>query len=108
MKTVLFIASIFFAGTLFSQIEAIEFNASFNKANSVDWLEKLTDCSVSAVDIMVNPDLQKKHKIVVVPTILILDDGEEIARFQANIMMKLEATREEVQDKIDETIMSNF
>jgi hypothetical protein len=35
-------------------------------------------------------------------------DGEEVARFQANIMMKLEATREEVQDKIDETIMSNF
>jgi hypothetical protein len=35
-------------------------------------------------------------------------DGEEVARFQANIMMKLEATLKEVQDKIDETIMSNF
>jgi hypothetical protein len=108
MKAVLFIASIFFAGSLFSQIEAIEFNASFNKANSVDWLNDLTDCSTSAIDIMVSPDLQKKYKIVVVPTILILDDGEEIARFQANIMMIMESTKKEVQETIDELLMSNF
>ena len=50
----------------------------------------------------------KKYKIVVVPTILILDDGEEVARFQANIMMTMEATREEVQESIDEIIMSKF
>lgn len=108
MKAVLLIVSLVFGGNLFSQIEAIEFNASFNKANGVDWLEELTDCSVSAVDIMASPDLQKKHKIVVVPTILILDDGEEIARFQANIMMTMEATRKEVQKAIDELLMSDF
>tara|TARA_B110000008_G_scaffold276949_1_gene317251 strand:- start:68 stop:394 length:327 start_codon:yes stop_codon:yes gene_type:complete len=108
MKAALFIASIFFAGNLFSQVEAIEFNASFNKANGVDWLEKLTDCSISTVDIMESPDLQKKHKIVVVPTILILDDGEEIARFQANIMMTMEATKKDVQRAIDELLMSDF
>ena len=86
----------------------IQFNASFNIANSVDWCEELTDCSSSDVDIMKNPDLQKKYKIVVVPTILILNGGEEAARFQANIMMTMEATREEVQETIDEIIMSDF
>tara|TARA_R110002167_G_scaffold281137_1_gene486571 strand:- start:449 stop:799 length:351 start_codon:yes stop_codon:yes gene_type:complete len=86
----------------------IQFNASFNTANSVDWFEKLTDCSTSEVDIMTNTELQNKYKIVVVPTILILDDGEEVARFQANIMMTMEATRKDVQDKIDEIIMSDF
>ena len=86
----------------------IQFNASFNIANSVDWCDKLTDCSSSNVDIMENPDLQKKYKIVVVPTILILNGGEEAARFQANIMMTMEATREEVQETIDEIIMSDF
>ena len=60
------------------------------------------------VDIMTNTDLQKKYKIVVVPTILILDDGEEVARFQANIMMEMETTRKEVQESIDEIIMSKF
>tara|TARA_R110000787_G_scaffold234945_1_gene341767 strand:+ start:345 stop:698 length:354 start_codon:yes stop_codon:yes gene_type:complete len=86
----------------------IQFNASFNIANSVDWCDKLTDCSSSNVDIMENPDLQKKYKIVVVPTILILNGGEEAARFQANIMMTMESTREEVQEAIDEIIMSDF
>ena len=90
------------------EICVIQFNASFNAANSVDWFEKLTDCSTSEVDIMTNTDLQKKYKIVVVPTILILDDGEEVARFQANIMMTMESTREEVQEAIDEIIMSKF
>ena len=90
------------------EICVIQFNASFNAANSVDWFEKLTDCSTSEVDIMTNTDLQKKYKIVVVPTILILDDGEEVARFQANIMMTMESTREEVQESIDEIIMSKF
>ena len=86
----------------------IQFNASFNASNSVDWCGDLTDCSISDVDIMKNTDLQKQYKIVVVPTILILDDGEEVARFQANIMMTMEATREEVQESIDEIIMSKF
>ena len=90
------------------EICVIQFNASFNAANSVDWFEKLTDCSTSEVDIMTNTDLQNKYKIVVVPTILILDDGEEVARFQANIMMTMESTREEVQESIDEIIMSKF
>ena len=90
------------------EICIIQFNASFNIANSVDWLEDLTDCSTSTADIMTNPELQNKYKIVVVPTILILDDGEEVARFQANIMMTMEATREEVQESIDEIIMSKF
>ena len=90
------------------EICVIQFNASFNSANGVTWCEELTDCSTSEVDIMINTDLQNKYKIVVVPTILILDDGEEVARFQANIMMVMEATRKEVQESIDEIIMSKF
>ena len=30
---------------------------------------------------------------------IVLRDGEEVGRFQANIMMKMEATQEEVQEK---------
>jgi len=90
------------------EICVIHFNASFNSANDVVWCEELTECSISSVDIMVNKDLQKKYKIVVVPTILILDNGEEVARFQANIMMTMETTRKEVQESIDEIIMSKF
>ena len=86
----------------------VQFNAAFNSANEVTWLNKLTDCSTATVDIMADPSLPQDYKIVVVPTILVLEDGEEVARFQANIMMTMEATREEVQESIDEIIMSKF
>jgi thiol-disulfide isomerase/thioredoxin len=86
----------------------IQFNAKFNAANEVTWLNDLTDCSTATVDIMADPSLPQDYKIVVVPTILVLEDGEEVARFQANIMMTMEATREEVQESIDEIIMSKF
>ena len=53
-------------------------------------------------------DQCNKYKVVVVPTILILQDGEEVERYQADISFKMSATREEVQDEIDELIMSAF
>ena len=86
----------------------VQFNASFNAANEVKWLSELTDCDTRTVDIVSDPSLPGTYKIVVVPTILVLDDGEEVARFQANIMMQMEATRKEVQESIDEIIMSKF
>tara|TARA_R110001583_G_scaffold183846_1_gene342707 strand:- start:173 stop:520 length:348 start_codon:yes stop_codon:yes gene_type:complete len=86
----------------------VQFNASFNSSNEVKWLGELTDCNTNTVDIVANPGLPKEYKIVVVPTILILEDGEEVARFQANIMMQMEATRKDIQGSIDEIIMSKF
>ena len=82
--------------------------AAFNSANEVTWLNELTDCSTATVDIMADPSLPQDYKIVVVPTILVLEDGEEVARFQANIMMTMEATADEVQEAIDEALMSDF
>ncbi len=91
-----------------SGVCVVEFNASFNSANSVDWIDDLSDCKGRRVDIATEPDLQKEHKIVVVPTVIVFNDGEEVERFQANIMMQLEATQDEVQEAIDEIIMSDF
>lgn len=86
----------------------VEFNASFNSANSVEWIESLNDCVTSRVDIVADPDLQKKHKIVVVPTIVVFNNGDEVTRFQANIMMSMEATKKDVQEAVDEALMSDF
>jgi hypothetical protein len=91
-----------------SGVCVVEFNASFNEANSVDWIDELSDCEGKRVDIGAEPDLQKEHKIVVVPTVIIFNDGEEVERFQANIMMQLEATQDDVQKAVDEIIMSDF
>tara|TARA_B100001094_G_scaffold75207_1_gene71609 strand:- start:2737 stop:3105 length:369 start_codon:yes stop_codon:yes gene_type:complete len=91
-----------------SGVCVVEFNASFNSGNSVSWLDNLSDCKGRRVDIAADPAMQKDHKIVVVPTIIVFNEGEEVTRFQANIMMQLEATQEEVQEAVDEILMSSF
>ena len=86
----------------------IQFNAGFNEANKVTWLGDLTDCGDVFIDIQTDAKAAGKYKIVVVPTILIFNGDEEVGRFQANIMMKMEATQEEVQGKVDEILMESF
>jgi len=86
----------------------VQYNAGFNEANKVTWVGKLNDCSTKFIDIQKDTKAAGKYKIVVVPTIVIYKDGEEVARFQANIMMQMEATVDEVQEKIDEIIMEDF
>jgi len=91
-----------------SGVCVVEFNASFNTANSVEWLDNLSDCKGRRIDIAANPDMQEKHKIVVVPTVIVFSDGKEVKRFQANIMMQLDANENDVQEAVDEIIMSAF
>ena len=91
-----------------SELCVVQFNAAFNTANEVTWLNELTDCSQSTVDIMADPSIPAEYKIVVVPTLVIFNGGEEVKRFQANIMMTMETTKKEVQDAIDEIIMEAF
>ena len=86
----------------------VEFNASFNKTNDVAWLGKLTDCETQRVDITADARWASEYKIVVVPTLVIFNNNEEAKRFQANIMMTMEAKRKEVQDAIDEIVMEAF
>ena len=86
----------------------VQYNAGFNEANKVTWVGKLNDCSTKFIDIQKDTKAAGKYKIVVVPTIVIYKDGEEVARFQANIMMQMESTQEEIQGKIDEIIMEDF
>ena len=95
-------------GSVSSQVVVTEFNADWNKANDVKWLSKLKDCAISKVDIVKHKKLQKKHKIVVVPTIIIFKDGEEVKRFQADISFSMKVTKKELQEVINEQLMSDF
>ena len=96
-------------GSAFGQIEVKQFNAGWNSANDVSWLQDLSDCeAIGYYDIGKDKEMQKKYKIAVVPTIIIFKDEEEVARFQADLSFKMLATREEVQEEIDNQLMSDF
>ena len=96
-------------GKASGQISVAQYNASWNNANEVKWIQDLSDCkTISYVDIAANPKLQIKHKIAAIPTIIIFKDDVEVARFQADLSFKMMATKEEVQEEIDNILMSDF
>ena len=92
-----------------AQIQVAQFNAEWNKANTVSWVMDLEDCKTkSYIDIAKNSDLATKHKIAVIPTIIIFKDDIEVARFQADLSFKMVATKKEVQEEISNQLMSDF
>ena len=98
-----------FCGTTSAQIKVTHFNAGWNSANDVDWYMDLEDCKTKGfVDIAKDTKAQKEHKIAVVPTIIIFKDGEEVKRYQADISFTMKATREDLQEYIDELLMEDF
>jgi hypothetical protein len=113
MKNLFITLSLLLSTTVCSQdfssgLHVVEFNASFNKSNEVGWLTKLTDCKTERIDITTDARWSSEYKIVVVPTLVVFNNNEEVKRFQANIMMTMEATRKEVQESVDEIIMEAF
>tara|TARA_R110001599_G_scaffold233813_1_gene433052 strand:- start:65 stop:424 length:360 start_codon:yes stop_codon:yes gene_type:complete len=105
----LIIALMLFCNMSFGQIQVAQFNAEWNSANAVSWVQTLDDCkTISYVDISKEDKMAKKHKIAVIPTIIIFKDNVEVARFQADLSFKMVATKEEVQEEIDNQLMSDF
>ena len=90
-----------------ADICVVQFNAGWNSSNDVEWVTNLKDCEVQYIDIATNANAATEWEIVVVPTIIVFN-GKEVKRFQANIMMAMEATRKDIQGVIDEIIMSDF
>ena len=84
----------------------VEFNAGWNESNSSNYLDKLTDCGVKRI-LIDKGSWQKDYGIVVVPTIIVFN-GKEVTRWQADLSFKMLATREEIQEVVDEIIMSDF
>ena len=106
---ILIILFMLVAGNTFGQIKVMQFNAGWNSANDVGWVQDLSDCeTISYSDISKDKETQKEYKIAVVPTIIIFKDGEEVKRFQADLSFKMAATKEEVQEEINNQLMSDF
>ena len=91
----------------YSQVSVIHFNSSWNTENSID-ISELKDCKKQSVLICHNEDLKDKYNIKSVPTIVILDEGTEVTRFEANIMMELNVTRKDIQKQIDKIYLAKF
>ena len=89
-------------------VQVVHFNAGWNSAADVKWVDDLTDCKVKKCDIATDTKAQNKYEIVVVPTIIVFKDGEEVKRFQADISFAMKATKKDIQNVVDEILMEGF
>ena len=109
MKALLIVLLVLISSNITAQIKVEQYNAGWNSANDVSWVMDLQDCkTIGYIDVAKDKEAQSEHKIAVVPTIIIFKDGEEVARFQADLSFKMVATREEVQEEISDQLMSDF
>ncbi len=97
----------FCIGSCFCQVSVVHFNSEWNADNSL-YISELEDCEKSQVVICTSPEMKEKHKIKSVPTIIIFDNDIEIERYEANIMMELEATQKEIQERVDRIYLAKF
>ena len=103
-----FVSNDDFKNTIAKDIVAVEFWAEWNAANEFKDLIKLKDCEVYRVDISSNMGTQLKYNVSAIPTVIVFENGTEQARFNANIMFKLEADKKTIQHSVDTLILNKF
>lgn len=87
-------------------VVVVEFVASFAEPFG-DW-QKIEDGEYYRVDIEKYPGLAKKHRVRVVPTIMVFNNGSKELTYRANIMFELEVTADEIHEDIEDLLSNKF
>ena len=91
-------------------VVAVEFWASWNNANKVTVLDEWEtfDAKVYRLNIDLYPKVQSKNGVVILPTIIFYDDGEEVKRLQGDMSFSLKVTKDELEEIVEEILGSKF
>ena len=91
-------------------VVVVEFWASWNDANKVTLLDEWEtfDAKVYRLNIDLYPKVQSKNGVVILPTIIFYDDGEEVERLQGDMSFSLKVTKEELEEIVEEVLGSKF
>ena len=124
----LFIGSLILLSTIFGQIReltndnfekaiarglvVVEFWATWNETNKVsfldEWADDQFDAKVYRVNIDLYPEIQNDNKVVILPTIIFYDGGEEVERLQGDMSFTLKTSKKELDEIIEEILGSKF
>ena len=88
----------------------VEFWATWNEANKVTILDEWDtfDAKVYRVNIESFPNIQADNNVVILPTIIFYDEGEEVKRLQGDMSFTLKTTTKELDEIIEEILGSKF
>tara|TARA_Y100000593_G_scaffold85966_1_gene163834 strand:- start:265 stop:642 length:378 start_codon:yes stop_codon:yes gene_type:complete len=88
----------------------VEFWAGWNEMNKVTVLDEWDtfDAKVFRLNIEVFPQIQADNNVVILPTIIFYDEGEEVKRLQGDMSFTLKVTTEQLDEIIEEILGSKF
>jgi len=88
----------------------VEFWAGWNEMNKVAVLDEWDtfDAKVYRVNIELFPTIQSDNNVVILPTIIFYDEGEEVKRLQGDMSFTLKVTTEQLDEIIEEILGSKF
>ena len=88
----------------------VEFWAGWNEMNKVAILDEWDtfDAKVYRVNIESFPKIQADNNVVILPTIIFFDEGEEVKRLQGDMSFTLKVTTEQLDEIIEEILGSKF
>ena len=88
----------------------VEFYATWNEANKVTLLDEWEnfDVKVYRLNIDLYPKIQADNEVVILPTIIFYDDGEEVERLQGDMSFTLKVTTKQLDEIVEEILSSKF
>ncbi len=88
----------------------VEFWAGWNEMNKVVVLDEWDtfDAKVYRVNIESFPTIQSDNNVVILPTIIFFDEGEEVKRLQGDMSFTLKTTIKELDEIVEEILSSKF
>jgi len=88
----------------------VEFYATWNEVNKVIILDTWDtfDAKVYRLNIDLYPKIQSENEVVILPTIIFYDEGEEVKRLQGDMSFSLKVTTKELDEIIEEILGSKF
>ena len=91
-------------------IVVVEFYATWNEMNKVTFLDTWDTfaAKVYRINIDLYPDIQANNNVVILPTIIFYDEGEEVKRLQGDMSFTLKTSIEELDNIIEEILSSKF
>ena len=88
----------------------VEFWATWNEANKVSVIDEWDtfDAKVYRLNIDLYPKIQANNEVVILPTIIFFDAGEEVKRLQGDMSFTLKVTTKQLDEIIEEILGSKF
>ena len=88
----------------------VEFYATWNEANKVTAIDEWDsfDAKIYRLNIDLYPKIQAKNNVVILPTIIFYDDGEEVKRLQGDMSFSLKTSVKELDEIVEEILGSKF